>query len=380
MTVCQTREQQAAFHTPETDLTNALPNRREVGSNDRREPCHLSSVEFSTEGLPRIHQFEAWRDNFASILELKASRNIVGGFTGKQVIWDLGCFAFSQVRTDALEFESLALDPRRELLDHFVLSVLLSGDACTIAPARTVRVGVGVAQVHSLSRHFRGNLTDCEMLMLYVPRDFCPQVTQALSIAEFTTLDSGMGHLFHDFMVGLAKQLPTVERVALPALVVAARAMILASVSPSADHLEAADHLVMATLLDRAQKHIQSRLFDSTLGARLLGRELGISRSRLYRLFEPFGGVRRYIQHRRLLDAHAALANPNDRRRVLDIAEQRCFTDGTEFSRAFKREFGYSPTEVRNGQRNNFACARPANLQDHRPENHLEIILRKLHG
>ena len=74
---------------------------------------------------------------------------------------------------------------------------------------------------------------------------------------------------------------------------------------------------------------------------------MGISRSRLYRLFEPYGGVNHYIQHRRLLHAYAALADPNDHRRILDIAEERGFDDAAEFSRAFRREFGYSPSEVR---------------------------------
>ncbi|WP_312866089.1 helix-turn-helix domain-containing protein [Rhizobium mongolense] len=53
----------------------------------------------------------------------------------------------------------------------------------------------------------------------------------------------------------------------------------------------------------------------------------------------------------RLLDAHSALSDPNDQRRIIEIAEQHCFNDGTEFSRAFRREFGCSPTDVRSGQK-----------------------------
>jgi AraC-like DNA-binding protein len=340
----------------------------------------LSSFEFTTSGLPKPHQFEAWRYNFASVLEFQTPRDTTGGFSGKQSIWDLGCFACSQVTTDALEFEGARPDPRREPLDHFILSVLLSGHSRTEVPSGTVHGSAGVVQVHSLGRSFRGSLTDCEMVMLFVPRDFCPQVTQILSAAEFTTLNGGMGRLFHDFLVGLAKQLPSVESAQLPVLAKATRTMILACVRPSPDHLEMAASPIAATLLDRAQNQIQSRLFDQTLGARSLGRELGVSRSRLYRMFEPFGGVNHYIQRRRLLDAHAALANPNDQRRVLDIAEQRCFPDGTEFSRAFKREFGYSPTEARSGTRNVFPCSQAAGLQESEPENRLGAMLRSLHG
>lgn len=378
MTIRHAGPQQAAFHAGRVSAeTDAIRNKLEPVASARGSK--LPFFEFVTETVPRIRQFEAWRTNFAPILHLDCPRDMSRGFVGKQVTWDLGCFAYSHVTTDALDFESVTRPGRLEPLDHFVLSVLLSGNAFTETPARTFRGTVGVTQVHSLGRSFHGHLTASEILMLFVPRDFCPQVTQALSAAEFTILDGGMGQLFHDYMIGLAKQLPIVSRADLPALAEATRAMMLACVSPSAAHGEMASHPIAATLLHRAQKIIQSRLFDSSLGARTLERELGVSRSRLYRMFEAFGGVRHYIQHRRLLDAHAALANPSDQRRILEIAEQRCFTDGSEFSRAFKREFGYSPAEVRIGMRSNLPC-RPQDLQETAPEHQLGTMLRRLHG
>ncbi|MDE1991885.1 MAG: helix-turn-helix domain-containing protein [Rhizobiaceae bacterium] len=381
MTVFQVGERQAAFHTAQVAAeSDALAKKHGLGPVTAPPSSRLSSFEFATESVPRNRQFEAWRANFASILELETAHDISGGFMGKQTSWDLGCFAFSRVATDALAFKSVVRHARREPLDHFILSVLLSGDAYTEAPPRAFHGGVGVTQVHALGQSFRGTLSASETLQLFVPRDFCPQVTQALSAAEFTILDSGMGRLFHDFMVGLAKQLSIVERGDLPALVEATRAMILACVSPSAEHIEMATHPIAITLLDRAQKIIQSKLRDPTLGARTLERELGVSRSRLYRMFQAFGGVKHYIQHRRLLDAHATLANPSDQRRIFDIAEQLCFTDGTEFSRAFKREFGYSPTEVRSGKKSSFPCRQSAGLQENEPENLLGTMLRRLHG
>jgi AraC-like DNA-binding protein len=65
-------------------------------------------------------------------------------------------------------------------------------------------------------------------------------------------------------------------------------------------------------------------------------------------MFEPLGGVVHYIRRRRLLDAHTALANPEDTRPIVDIAAERGFVDAAEFSRAFRREFGYRPSDARN--------------------------------
>jgi AraC-like DNA-binding protein len=72
-----------------------------------------------------------------------------------------------------------------------------------------------------------------------------------------------------------------------------------------------------------------------------------MSRSNLYRLFEDTGGVARYIQRERLLEAHVVLSDPVTTRSISAIAEDLCFADASSFSRAFKREFGYSPGEAR---------------------------------
>ena len=72
-----------------------------------------------------------------------------------------------------------------------------------------------------------------------------------------------------------------------------------------------------------------------------------MSRSNLYRLFEDTGGVARYIQRERLFEARAILSDPSTTRSISVISEDLCFADSSSFSRAFKREFGYAPSEAR---------------------------------
>lgn len=357
-----------------SERTTPEPGRKVRGS------LHLPAYELTTHELPPGYQFEAWRNNFAPMLEFDEPDDVTVGFGGKQVIWDLGCLAFSRIKTDALGFASLPGHTRRDPLDHWTLTMLLYGKVTTIAPNRTFEGSAGTVQVHPLGRTFEGNVTNSEMLMLFVPRDFGSEVTAALNAVEFSTLATGMGRLFSDYMIGLAKRLPIIDEAELPALVAATRAMILACASPSGDHIEEAREPIATVLIEKAQRIIQARLFDPTLGAETLQRELGVSRSRLYRLFEPFGGVMHYIQHRRLLDAHSALTDPNDQRRIIEIAEQRCFNDGTEFSRAFRREFGCSPTDVRNGQRAGPPYRPTADLMAYAPQERFGVLLRRLHG
>lgn len=102
-----------------------------------------------------------------------------------------------------------------------------------------------------------------------------------------------------------------------------------------------------ATLLARARRMIDGRLTDRDLTSEMLCSELGVSRSRLYRIFEPLGGIASYIRKRRLLRTRDALSDIEDTRSISRIAEQWGFVDASAYSRTFRHEFGISPKEAR---------------------------------
>jgi transcriptional regulator GlxA family with amidase domain len=84
------------------------------------------------------------------------------------------------------------------------------------------------------------------------------------------------------------------------------------------------------------------------------------SRRKLYHLFERYGGVAHYIRSRRLAACHAAIVDPLETRQIYTIAYDHGFTDPAVFSRLFRAEFGYSPSEARNGAAvNEFAPVEP---------------------
>ena len=62
---------------------------------------------------------------------------------------------------------------------------------------------------------------------------------------------------------------------------------------------------------------------------------------------ESQGGVTRFIRRQRLLESRALLSDPACETSIAAIAEDFCFTDAAGFSRAFRREFGVSPRDVR---------------------------------
>lgn len=103
---------------------------------------------------------------------------------------------------------------------------------------------------------------------------------------------------------------------------------------------------------------------------------LGISRSALYRLFEPHGGVSAFIQGRRLDRIHALLAAPKEHRKLSEIAYQHGFASDAHFSTAFRQRFGYSPREAREGA----ARQRNGTLHEAAAAADYHDWLRRLHG
>jgi AraC-like DNA-binding protein len=94
---------------------------------------------------------------------------------------------------------------------------------------------------------------------------------------------------------------------------------------------------------------IESRSSDPDLSASTIAAELGITSRYVHRLLEETG--RSFSQHvldERLDKAARMLRDPRlQDRRVADIADAAGFQDMSYFSRAFRRRFGMSASDMR---------------------------------
>ncbi|MDC9823508.1 helix-turn-helix domain-containing protein [Devosia sp. ZB163] len=295
-------------------------------------------VRLVTRGLPLRRQFEAWAEQISPIVEVSPLSDPSRGFEAVLEAWDLGELVLISAHQPAIAFRRTDRRCRSDGLDHWVLSAVRG----EVAGRR------GTLQFHCLSRPFEGQSTGGEAVHLCVPRDFlrraCPLLVETQG---GTSVNSALGRMLADFLLDLVPRMPELDPADYPGLLGSIRAMITASLAVAPWHPTLAQKARHETVVERARRLVQEQLHSSSLSVGNLCRELGVSRSRLYRLFEPMGGVVHYIRHRRLLDAHMALADSDDRRPIVDIAAERGFIDPAEFSRAFKREFGYRPSDAR---------------------------------
>lgn len=94
---------------------------------------------------------------------------------------------------------------------------------------------------------------------------------------------------------------------------------------------------------------IDQNLCHAHLGPGMIASHLGVSKRNLHLLFQAEETtVARYIRHQRLLASRRCLENEAYRSMsITDIAFRYGFSDTSHFSRAFRRQFGVSPSQVR---------------------------------
>lgn len=309
----------------------------------------VAPLRFTTEDLPPEKQFAAWQDRVSSMTEVRLPEDarLEDGFIAEDTLYALGHIALLSQNADPFEIERPPAKLRVADADHWVLSLHRQGKTIVEADGRILEEAPGTFTLRTLTRPFRGKVpVASKVLSLHVPRDLFPEIAVAIDSFNNTHISGGLTAVLADYLLSLERNLPTILEADRPRIAQLTKTMIAGCLAPSPDSVLAAQHGIAATLLERATRHIQHNLRSPTLSPTELCRVLNVSRSQLYRLFEPHGGVAWMIRKKRLAAAHAALANVREHRRIHEIAYEFGFGSADEFSRAFRKEFGYSPREV----------------------------------
>ena len=306
----------------------------------------MQAETFSTSNLPAPQQFDAWMGWVDGVLDVVPHDSPRNGFWAENQSWQMGGCMLSRVRAPAVRVERKITHVHRNPLHHWVIA--LSRRATSVISNRdtTLRVPPGTPFILSLADTLTSERPEDQRLQLYLSRDKFADLAPALDRVRGTALNTALGILFADYLVLLERILPDVAPDDLPRLSDAIGAMVAACLAP-----EPAEPQLDLVRRERVRHVVRRYLRSPALGPRLLCRSLTMSRSKLYRLMDSEGGVVRYIQRQRVLEAHVLLSDPSVDRPITAIAEGLCFADTSGFSRAFRREFGASPSDVRAASR-----------------------------
>ena len=288
-----------------------------------------------------------WCEWFHPIFDISADEHDGRSFYAENKVWNIGGILLSSVVASATVVRRGKLNLSRAPADHWVITYNRRGNTAIATDKGTLQALTGVPFIWSMGDRTSSQRSDVDRIQLLIPRDMFRNIAPLIDASRGGMLNAPLGRMLGDYMLFLESRLSSIAEDDLPRLANAVQSMIAACVAPSGERLEIAAGEIDSGRRERICRIIHSNLRSSALTPAMICKVAGVSRSQLYRIFENDGGVLRYIQRQRLLQCHAILSDPESRQSISSIAECFCFDDASGFSRAFRREFGHSPSEVK---------------------------------
>ena len=234
---------------------------------------------------------------------------------------------------------------RRDQVDHYKIVVSDEGAYDLDADGNRVRVPARSVLIEDLARPERWVSGGGFSYYLYIARDALDDLLPAPLCKHGEVLRTGTAGLLADHVRSLVRNLPQMTSDDLPDVVAATTRLIAACLAPSTRTVGEARPTLEATLLRQMCRYVELHLEDGALDAAAIGKAFRVSRSVLYRLFEPLGGVQSFIKERRLARAGAILAAATTPVHLGRLADRLAFKSAAHFSREFKARFGHAPSE-----------------------------------
>jgi len=319
-----------------------------AASREIRRPPNRLSLSISGSNA---REFELWRSGHAPLFEMDAeSAEARSYFSAGLTSYNLANVLIIDGYSSAETLDRSARTIARSNIDHISLTVHTQGGFGLEAEGRTSEVKTGDICVLDMTRRSRLRSSDYKSLTLVLPRALLEPHVADLDALHGRILPKGgsLNTMLAAHMRLLHAQAPLLD---LPESHAAARgtaALVVAFAGASSDGRDMIAQAAAGASLEACRRMIETHLHDRRLGPEYLCDRLGVSRAKLYRMFEQLGGVTLYIQRRRLARAYRIIVDPmHGRERIGAIAARCGFGNASVFNRAFRQLHGLSPTELR---------------------------------
>ncbi|MDB5584404.1 MAG: hypothetical protein JWR80_9580 [Bradyrhizobium sp.] len=315
----------------------------------------IPSLIFDLSQMPPGERIERWRAQMAPIGELQVPDNAGTPdaprpfeWTVQTQAWDFGGgMLFSAGAFGAQRMTRSPHLVRTEEMDHYTLQIAEGGDGIQMAAGdRRVSVGAGTPIMSDLARPKTLQHGASRMLSLFIPRAAIDALLPRPVELNGAVPTGACASLLTAHMRSLAARLPQMTRNEAPGAMSATLHLLAAALAPTTATLALARPAMENTLRRQISRYIHEHVADLDLSTDSLCRHFRISRSSLYRLFEPVGGVANHIKECRLKRIHELLSAPAQRIYLSRLASDHGFKNPAHFSRAFRQQYGYSPKDV----------------------------------
>jgi AraC-like DNA-binding protein len=304
----------------------------------------IPAVRFEGAALPTRQRFEAWRSIIAPFLDtvpLVDKRP----FDVRYQTYAVDGIVVSESHSGAHTVDRAARHVRRGDTDHIILRMPSQGQMLLGIGDTPVVLAPGAISLSDLRYKMHGHTDESVHINCMIPRQRID--TRAFDRNPVLQWNCGSpeGRLLTNALRTVWSELPRARAVEAKRLAAGLTGLINGLLSTHPD--EQARSAINQALVDAMQAFIRRHLDDFGLTSDTLCRTFGCSRARLYRLFQPYGGVERYIRNQRLDRCFLDLSRtPASLVRINRVATMWGFENPSHFHRLFKVRFGIAPSDV----------------------------------
>jgi AraC-like DNA-binding protein len=299
---------------------------------------------WSTLACPPAGRFEYWRELICSaFLALTPESDLRDGFAGTVTQRPLGALSLAQIDSQRQRVRRTERDIARAPRAGYYANLQVRGVSRMRQGSRETVLRPGDLAVVDTGAPFTFDFgADFRQLTFFLPGPLL-ETQMAAPVRTATRIDTagGVGAALRHALQALNG--PSLTRAAADRLAVHAGGLLAVALDPVIEVVDAPRSRALAVA------DIEEHLTDDDLSPAATARRLGISVRRLHGLFA--GGEHSYaatVRRLRLERAFRDLRDPaRDHLRVIDVASDAGFVNVASFHRAFRREYGRTPAQVR---------------------------------
>ncbi|MBU1375933.1 MAG: helix-turn-helix domain-containing protein [Alphaproteobacteria bacterium] len=303
-------------------------------------PC-FPVLEFDSHTLPPDERFPT----FASgMVNFDLTAPAAAPFAAVATAWKVGAIVIAEIRSSPVRYDRSSARILRDEVDHLYVNLHLKGRVVADCGAGARIGSPGSLLVVDMRQACEFEVADVHEIAVAIPRRLLVPRLQPFDAHGLLTRGP-LVRLLGRSLQAVLRSLPELA----PGQSGVVERMVVDQVCDTLlDALRAgeAGRAREATLTVRVHALMDAHLAEPIDPAWICA-TLGVSRSALYRAFEDKGGVLRDLQVRRLRRVRAWLETPGETRPIAALAALTGFADKAHLTRAFKREFGLTPGEVR---------------------------------
>lgn len=315
----------------------------------------LEKSRFSLSVLPKGERFDVWKESVSCIYDVDLKRHErKEDFSAEISTWRHGDLLMSQVESSSQTFTRNSKMIAADGLDHYNIQLYTHGMVKSDTGQGGDVLKPGGLLLLDLSQDTEAQSSDgFDSLHLFLPRRL---IKDSLTHPDdhnlrFMSERDPLVRMLHDQIVSLNRYVDQLDDAQIAVLRETIALLLTTCLNTASHGIEATQALRQdISKLVRIRRYFRDNLLSSDLSVEKATRDLGVSRSNLYNLFQDQGGVMQYVRDMRLNHAYCILSSPGARSRSLyDIALECGYSSDTVFLRAFRTKFGVTPGDVRAG-------------------------------